>query len=502
MFASVSFTVRELLSRPHLRLDVLVEGDLDREIRWVHSSEMPDPAPYLRGGEVVLTAGIWFWHGTPAAEFVGGLGRSGGAALGFGTNPLVRAVPPEVVEACAASELTLFHVPDDVAFIEIAEEFVEVQQRLREGPLIESIDRSGRFVQTLRADRGAGGIVRLLARLTGRRVAMVRRGGDAIVSSSAMTLPDSLAGDAPAADPGGPADRGPFAVFPIHTAARDAMLVVERDGRELTVLDRATIDQAVAFLAIELQREQAVAEGERRFAGELFDLIAGGEPQHAAVAARLSAFGIDPARPLAAVCCESPAPDALAAALRSYTNAGPRGVFALKGAELLGVRELPEGGQAATLGEELDRLREGVVYIGVGGVAAGAAGLSASLTEARHACRFARRRRGGGYATHDALASHELLLALQDEHVLRAFHETLIRPLVQHDARRHTDLVKTLDSFLGSGGRYQATADRLHLHVNTLRLRLGRIEELTGRDLSSMDDRVDFWIALRTRSTG
>jgi DNA-binding PucR family transcriptional regulator len=38
--------------------------------------------------------------------------------------------------------------------------------------------------------------------------------------------------------------------------------------------------------------------------------------------------------------------------------------------------------------------------------------------------------------------------------------------------------------------------------VNTLRLRLGRIEELTGRDLSSMDDRVDFWIALRTHSTG
>ena len=56
-----------------------------------------------------------------------------------------------------------------------------------------------------------------------------------------------------------------------------------------------------------------------------------------------------------------------------------------------------------------------------------------------------------------------------------------------------------MDTFLGSGGRYQATADVLHLHVNTLRLRLVRIEQLTGRDLGSMDDRVDLWIALRTR---
>jgi DNA-binding PucR family transcriptional regulator len=35
------------------------------------------------------------------------------------------------------------------------------------------------------------------------------------------------------------------------------------------------------------------------------------------------------------------------------------------------------------------------------------------------------------------------------------------------------------------------------VHVNTLRGRLARIEELTGRDLSDMESRVDFFIALR-----
>jgi sugar diacid utilization regulator len=38
------------------------------------------------------------------------------------------------------------------------------------------------------------------------------------------------------------------------------------------------------------------------------------------------------------------------------------------------------------------------------------------------------------------------------------------------------------------------------VHVNTLRHRLARVERLTGRSLSSMEDRVDFFIALRAGS--
>ena len=79
------------------------------------------------------------------------------------------------------------------------------------------------------------------------------------------------------------------------------------------------------------------------------------------------------------------------------------------------------------------------------------------------------------------------------------FREALLRPLEEHDARRHTELVRTLELFLESGAAYQSTAEALHVHVNTLRLRLARIEELSGRSLSEMETRVDFFIALRAR---
>lgn len=48
-------------------------------------------------------------------------------------------------------------------------------------------------------------------------------------------------------------------------------------------------------------------------------------------------------------------------------------------------------------------------------------------------------------------------------------------------------------------GSWTKCADLLHLHVNTLRYRIQRIEELTNRDLSRLEDRVDFFLALALR---
>ena len=58
--------------------------------------------------------------------------------------------------------------------------------------------------------------------------------------------------------------------------------------------------------------------------------------------------------------------------------------------------------------------------------------------------------------------------------------------------------MRTLELFLESGAAYEARADTLHIHVNTLRLRLARIEEVTGRSLGDMEPAWDF-IPLRSR---
>src|SRR5215207_10109607 len=157
-------TVAELLADPRLRLEPLVSGDLDRVIRWVHSSAMPDTSAYLRGDEVVLSAGIWLWAGSSPSGFADGLAGAGAAAVGFGPSALVPTVPDELVAACARHGLTLFSVPDSTPFIAVIETFVERYAEDRQRALLDARQRNEELVLAAQEGRGVRGVLRVLAR--------------------------------------------------------------------------------------------------------------------------------------------------------------------------------------------------------------------------------------------------------------------------------------------------------------------------------------------------
>ncbi|MFC6005447.1 PucR family transcriptional regulator, partial [Streptomonospora nanhaiensis] len=94
--------------------------------------------------------------------------------------------------------------------------------------------------------------------------------------------------------------------------------------------------------------------------------------------------------------------------------------------------------------------------------------------------------------------SFDLLLASLPGSVRRSFRDHLLGPVAEYDARHGSELLRTLDIFLETCGSWQRTADELYVHVNTLRYRMQRIEELTGRRMSSMRDRTDLYLALRS----
>jgi DNA-binding PucR family transcriptional regulator len=139
--------------------------------------------------------------------------------------------------------------------------------------------------------------------------------------------------------------------------------------------------------------------------------------------------------------------------------------------------------------------------VGASEATAGAAGLATALASARHAHeRALRRAEPVAILSSGELASHELLLANVPLASRRAFAEQLLAPLRAYDAAHQADLVNTLDTFLSLNGSWTKCASSLHVHVNTLRYRLRRIETLTGRDLDRFADRVDFYLALRQSS--
>ncbi|MFD7086932.1 PucR family transcriptional regulator [Streptomyces sp. NPDC059896] len=141
---------------------------------------------------------------------------------------------------------------------------------------------------------------------------------------------------------------------------------------------------------------------------------------------------------------------------------------------------------------------DGRLTLGVSAAVHSAEGLRGALEEARHARRVAAARPGRVCAAgHHELASHVLLLPFVPDDVRRAFTARLLDPLRDYDRRHRAELIPTLESFLDCDGSWTRCAARLHLHVNTLRYRVGRIEQLTGRDLARLEDKLDFFLALR-----
>ncbi|MFK4264475.1 PucR family transcriptional regulator [Streptomyces milbemycinicus] len=141
---------------------------------------------------------------------------------------------------------------------------------------------------------------------------------------------------------------------------------------------------------------------------------------------------------------------------------------------------------------------DGRLTLGVSAVVHSADGLRGALEEARHARRVAAARPGRVCAAgHQELASHVLLLPFVPDDVRRAFTARLLDPLYDYDRRHRAELIPTLEAFLDCDGSWTRCATRLHLHVNTLRYRVGRIEQLTGRDLARLEDKLDFFLALR-----
>jgi DNA-binding PucR family transcriptional regulator len=59
----------------------------------------------------------------------------------------------------------------------------------------------------------------------------------------------------------------------------------------------------------------------------------------------------------------------------------------------------------------------------------------------------------------------------------------LVRPLVEHDRGRRSDLVRTLRTYFAAGANASEAADRMFLHRNSMLYRLARIQRLTGLDL-------------------
>src|SRR5918999_498947 len=95
-------------------------------------------------------------------------------------------------------------------------------------------------------------------------------------------------------------------------------------------------------------------------------------------------------------------------------------------------------------------------------------------------------------ASHEDLGAFTLLLALQDDEALRLYSESLLEPIESTEGEYGGELLRSLEAFIEQNGQWERAARQLYCHRHTLRYRIRRIEELTGRDLARARDRIEF----------
>jgi Purine catabolism regulatory protein-like family/PucR C-terminal helix-turn-helix domain/GGDEF-like domain len=366
-------------------------------VRWVHITELPDPTPWLKGGELLLTTGIQLGSPKVQRELIERLVEHDIVGLGLGTGFAHKRLPGALVKVAQGHEFPLFEVPYELPFIAITE--------------------------------------RVFAQLVDERYEMLQR------SMAGDVLAEALTGN----------------LYPEELAAKLRPFGI---GEQAAVLAFAVSDPTAGAQALEraLAREEAPA------------LVA---IRSGLVCAVVAIDGVEPD------------PVELAGRVRAELQARLGGEVRAAASRPAATHSLRLSFHEARCALEAVRLQNGAggdVRGGAGGAGAGESGAAENAV-----------------ASYRDLGAFQLLLSLQDDDALMSYCRSVLGPVEQGEGEYGGELLRSLDVFIEHNGHWERAASALYCHRHTLRYRIRRVEQLTGRDFSRARDRIEFWLALRGR---
>jgi len=503
------------------------EDAAEAPVRWVHISELPDPTPWLSGGELLLTTGFQLTDERTQREFVRLLSSHHLAGLGFGTGFEHAELPAAILQEARELSFPLFEVPYELPFIALTEKaFTKLVNEQYES-LQRGIAIHKRLERLVLEERGLDELVRALAAATGGAVCVLSGRGDTIATRAFRRELPSGALDQVRAEvrrrgaemsrgagaegaefaPDHPEIAGRSLVLPVSLRGRgepQAWLVAARDAGGLGDFERLILQQAVTVVALELMRQRAMRDTERRLAGDVLAEALTGRLSEEELGVRLRPFGVG--AHAAAMVFATGEPDGLPPAMdldRFLSDAGVGALVATREHLLCAVVDARDGLDPVELAGRAYQALDGE-RIGLRAAASRTAPVGVlrnTFHEARCALEAATLANGAApaVASYRDLGAFQLLLSLQDDDALRLFCDSVLGPLEEASGEYGDELIRSLETYIEQNGQWERAARELFCHRHTLRYRIRRVEQLTGRDLSSARDRIEFWLALRAR---
>ncbi|GAB3037183.1 PucR family transcriptional regulator [Parafrigoribacterium mesophilum] len=501
-------TVRRLLDHAELRLALLTPesalpaGSLEAIVPWVHSSDLPDPTPFLSAGMVLLTTGTQF--GPDATEatvapYVSRLREHDVTALGFGTDVVREGTPDALIGACQTYGLPLFEVPYRTPFIAIARLVADIA----------AADAAARNSWALAAQRAialaalrSDGLSATLAELSRQLhhwVALFDAAGsiDRVFPRDALSGPALEEVSRQAALLLGRARRSSATVvaggesITLQTLGgrgrlRGILAFGEVHGRDQASEQVVTSVVALAGLALEQNHTLDRVRGNLRTG--MWRLLLAGDVALVDEISR-ETWGPLPAEPFVVVLADAPT-DRLEQVIEYielraesarhglfYAVTGDSIVFCADPAhpifdDLTSKFSLPLGRSAPTAYADLHH----------------------ALRQAELAHERALQSSGAAVDFHTV--SGQGVLALMVGAAAAEVGRSVLEPLTAHDAAHGTDLVTAVRTWLEANGEFESASRTLGVHRHTLRARIALVEELLGQDLGAFRARADLWTAL------
>ena len=498
-------TLRALLGRRELGLrldsaeDALRPDALDAPLRWVHSSDLADPTPFLADDLLLLTTGTQFAVDAEPDDYrayVTRLRSRGVQGLGFGTEVVRDGIPPALAEACRDAGMPLFEVPYRTPFIALARanaEAVAAQAYARRTWALSA--QRAISLAALRPD-GLGATVAELGRQLGAWTGLFDATGALAREHPSGGLDPDARGEL-TAEVGAVLRRGARAGssveiggerFTLQTLGRGGHLrgAIVIAGGELDLEGRGVVTSVIAMAGLALEQNVGLNRARDLLRAGLVHSLLTDDPSLARRVAR-ELWGALPSAPIVvAVATVAPA-RADAAADWLELRRTDRSVFHGRGAAGLVI---------AVSAEDHDLLDE---FATLFGATIGASQTSAytAFAHAHAQAVTARNRRGtiGHVARFDDLAGEGVLAQLAGPDA-RAVAEAHLAPLRTHDEAHGTVLLSTVRVWLEHDARIDAAARSLGIHRHTVRARVAQAQTLLRVDLSAFPARAELWAAL------
>ncbi|MGK5682344.1 PucR family transcriptional regulator [Actinoplanes sp. URMC 104] len=492
-------TLDEVFRIPSLRLTVLVEAPAGTPVRWVATSELDDPAPFLEGGEIVLTTGLATatWDREEWRDYVGRLRDAGAVGLGLGVGLTFTEAPLALVAAARSSGLALFTVPRPVPFVAVSRAVARLVQRAEERALQQ-------LTRAAAATEGASAILARLARLV--------RGDVVVCDNEARVIlpPPTSVADRPPPDLPGDLDRlierlrprglrashteagpsGSLSIQPLGLSGDPTAYLVISTPSPWDGAARNAVAIAASLLSLDLERRADALTTAREIRAAALDLFLVGRAESAQAFLALRAAQAAPLRgPSFQVVRLTAADPALTlATLERWAATHPS-------SRLVGLSATDR--QPVALLDARTDAADTLAILGTG-VRAGV-GDTGPLNDLAMADATAREALTHASA-HRPLARWADVVdaglpALLPDAAATGFARTVLGPLAA-DSAENAILLATLDAFHHHHGQITVIAAALGVHRNTVSRRLRRIADLTGRDPDTPRGRVELWTAV------